>query len=125
MTTMDELKEADRQHEAAIAELREQMRDRVEAIERHEQRLERLDSCMEEMRATLATREDIRDLRADLRDRFDHYRVRIDAVEDEQEGRKSDRSIRQFSLQNWLMIAFFVIEVGVAIAQYQWMRSHA
>lgn len=125
MTTMDELKEADRQHEAAIAELREQMRDRVEAIERHEQRLERLDSCMEEMRATLATREDIRDLRADLRDRFDHYRVRIDAVEDEQEGRKSARSTRQFSLQNWLMIAFFVIEVGVAIAQYQWMRSHA
>lgn len=80
---------------------------------------------MEEMRATLATREDIRDLRADLRDRFDHYRVRIDAVEDEQEGRKSARSTRQFSLQNWLMIAFFVIEVGVAIAQYQWMRSHA
>lgn len=109
----------------AIAELQEADKRHEEAILRHEQHLARLDSCMEEMRMTLATREDIRDLRADLRDRFDHYRARMDALDDDHQERSAARDTNHFKIMNWVMVALFVFEVGIAIAQYQWMRSHA
>lgn len=124
MPTTDELHEADKKHEAAIAALREQVTDVTASIERHEHHLERLDECMEEMRTSLATREDIRDLRADLRDRFDHYRVRMDAIEGGQQERTSTKRHFHSNLINLVMVALFVVEVVIAIAQYQWMHSH-
>jgi predicted transcriptional regulator len=117
MPTPEELHEADKRQQAAIEELRD-------AIERHEKHLERLDECMEEMRSTLATREDIRDLRADLRDRFDHYRERMATIEGAQDDRAAARGFRASMLINWLVVALFVMEIGVAVAQYEWMRSH-
>lgn len=124
MPTNEELHAADKRHEAAIAEIQRQMVERTEAIERHEQRLERLDSCMEEMRATLATREDIRDLRADLRDRFDHYRERIDALEDDDDDRRNDDKHAQGMKINWLMIALFVGELLLGGSQLYLMVRH-
>lgn len=117
MDDIAKLQEADQRQQAAIEELQQ-------AIDRHEKHIERLDECMEEMRATLATREDIRDLRADLRDRFDHYRVRMDTIEDGRQERTADKRHVQSNLINLAVIALFVIEVGIAIAQYQWMRNH-
>jgi hypothetical protein len=113
MPTNEELHEADKRQQAAIEELRA-------AIERHEKHLERLNECME----TLATREDIRDLRADLRDRFDHYRERMATIEGAQDDRTAARGFRASMLINWLVVALFVMEIGVAVAQYEWMRSH-
>lgn len=124
MPTNEELHAADKRHEAAIKEIQRQMVERTEAIERHEQRLERLDSCMEEMRATLATREDIRDLRADLRDRFDHYRQRMDALEGDDGDRKNDEKHAESMKVNWMMVAMFVGELIIGGATLYLMVRH-
>lgn len=114
MPTAEELHEADKRHEQAIEELRD-------AIERHEKHLERLDECMEEMRSTLATREDIRDLRADLRDRFDHYRVRMDAIEGQHDDHAAQRESRFNRRMSWAMVALFV---GELVLGWLGLRGH-
>lgn len=122
--TPEQLYEADKRHEAAITDLQRQLAERAEEIARHEQHLDRLDLLMEEMRASLATREDIRDLRADLRDRFDYYRKRLDDLEQERSEAENVDHIRHSKLMNWAMVGLFVVEVVIAFAQYQWMRGH-
>ena len=95
----------------------------IARLERHEARQDELISELRDSFSRLATKDDIVDLRSFLRDRDDLHNARLDVVEDGHQELGAARSDRHSKMMNWLVISLFVIEIGIAIAQYQWMRS--
>lgn len=121
MPTNEELHAADKKHESAIAELRAGLQEQRELIARHDQHIKRLDDFMGELRESLATKEDIAGLRADLRERLDrdellderldHYRQRIVDLESEKAERANEHESRFNRRMSWAMVALFLGEL--------------
>lgn len=73
MPTIEELHDADKQHAAAIAELRGKIDTNTQAIARHQEHLLRLDEvtmAMRESIARVATKDDVNELRNDINKQF-------------------------------------------------------
>jgi uncharacterized coiled-coil protein SlyX len=134
MPTNEELDAADKKHEAAIAELRAGLREQRELISKHDQHIKRLDEFMTELRESIATKEDIAGLRSDLRERFardelmderlDHYRERLNTLEQDEGERDADKKHAQGMQINWLVVALFVGELAIAGVQLYLMVRH-
>ncbi|MGF6643107.1 hypothetical protein [Paraburkholderia sp. GAS82] len=135
MPTNDELHLADQKHAAAIEELRRQMHRQGEMIETHDIHIRRLDEFTAELRESLATKDDIQGLRADIRERLDrdqllderldHYRQRIVDLETEREQKASARESRFSRNMNWAVLALFAVEVIVGALQLVGAGHHA
>lgn len=123
MPTMDELHKADKEHAAAIEELRRNVQQHDDVIKRHDTHIRRLDEFMSELRETLATKEDISGLRSDLRERLDrdellderldHYRQRIVDLEAQRAERTAYSETKFNRRMSWVMIALFVGEIVI------------
>lgn len=135
MPTNDELHAADQRHEAAIAELRAGLTEQRAIISRHDEHIGRLDEFMSELRESIATKDDIAGLRADLHERLardellderlDHYRDRIKVLEGDDDEREAEKKHAQGMTINWLMVALFVGEIALGSSQlYLMVRGH-
>jgi len=58
-------------------------------------------------------------------DRFEHVERRVKELEDAHEDKADAKESRHSRLVNWLMLALFVIEVGIGIYQLVWVAHHA
>lgn len=130
MPTNEELHAADKKHEAAIEELRAGLKEQRELISRHDQHIKRLDDFMDELRETLATKDDIAGLRADLRERevlherLDHYRERLQEMEAGDMDQRNEKKHAESMRVNWMMVAMFVGELALAAATFWLMVRH-
>jgi uncharacterized coiled-coil protein SlyX len=133
MPTNEELHAADQRLEARISEMERQRAHDSRRLATAEDNIAKLDEVMAELRDSIATKDDIAGLRADLREReglherLDHYRDRLHSMEsedaDQVESRAAARETRFNRRMSWAMVFLFIIEVaqgGVEI----WGRLH-
>jgi vacuolar-type H+-ATPase subunit I/STV1 len=127
LAALKELLANDRLQAQAIEELRRNVRDHQEILGRHDRHISQLDTFMAELRDTLATKEDIAGLRADLRERLerdefmverlDHYKTRLDEVETEKAEVKTARETKFNRRMSWAMVVLFLMEIAQGVAQ--------
>lgn len=123
LAVMKELQANDREQARQIEELRESIRAHQDILGRHDKHILQLDTFMRELRDTLATKDDIAGLRADLRERLDrdellterldHYKTRLVEVEEERAEKQTQHETRFNRRMSWAMVALFIGELVV------------
>lgn len=120
----------------AIAELKTRKDAASIAILKLDERVTQHDEIIGVLTESLATKEDIAGLRADLRERLDrdslfderldHYRDRIKILEVEDEERKTDKKHAESMRVSWLTVVLVAGEfvLGAAVAWLGWLGLH-
>ena len=128
MPTNDELHAADQRLEARIKEVERQRAHDSKRLAAAEDNIAKLDQFMVELRDSLATKEDIAGLRADLRERealherLDHYRERLSDMERDDSERDDARETRKGRALEWIVIGLVALEGAIELLMYLGQR---